>query len=254
MMMEILFNELSLTGQFSDQEDSIKNGLIPFISVLKEIEGFSFLLLKKSDLWNYMVTPSDTLHSILINKSDEVRRFKSALVRLTKEPFWDVDTKQCSENTYFFNGFDIRGTSPAEACERDQVIISFALSKTSLNPLNITKNGKNIKILNLMHSGEFSEFLWERKKISFESFIKSKFSKGKLDFSKMDEKIGFHKIHPSEEDIFVEAFKKFENLSWKQIYTDKGFNYKEYHENISIHYRGIKTYKFRVSQKFRCHG
>jgi hypothetical protein len=43
-------------------------------------------------------------------------------------------------------------------------------------------------------------------------------------------------------------------LPWDQIHTDKGLDYKEYHETIGMHYRGVKTYKFRASQKFRCHG
>ena len=108
--MQILFNELSLTGQFSDQDTFVKNGLLPFVSVLKEMQTFSTLLLKRSDVWNNMITPSDTLHSFLINnefrKSDEVRRLKSAITGLTKEPFWDFDSKQSPESTYFFDGVD----------------------------------------------------------------------------------------------------------------------------------------------------
>ncbi len=89
--MQILFNELSLTGQFSDQDAFVRNGLLPFVGILKEMQGFSMLLLKKSDVWDKMITPSNTLYSFLINnafrKSDEVRRLKSAIADLTKEPF-----------------------------------------------------------------------------------------------------------------------------------------------------------------------
>lgn len=119
--MQILFNELSLVGQFSNQDAFVKNGLLTFVGVLKEMQGFSTLLLKKSDIWNNRITPSNTLHSFLINnefrKSDEVRRLKSAIAYLTKEPFWDFDTKQNPEFTYFFDKTDIKGSSPAEACE-----------------------------------------------------------------------------------------------------------------------------------------
>ena len=109
--MQILFNELSLTGQFSDQDAFVKKGLLPFIGVLKEMQDFSTLLLKRSDVWNNMITPSKTLHSFLVNnkfrKSDEVRRLKSAIAGLTKEPFWDFDSKQSAESTYSFDGVDI---------------------------------------------------------------------------------------------------------------------------------------------------
>ena len=114
--MQILFNELSLTGQFSDQDAFMRNGLLPFVGVLKEMQGFSTLLLKKSDVWNNKITPSNTLHAFLINnafrKSDEVRRLKSAIAGLTKELFWDPDSKQNPDFTYLFEGVAIRGSSP----------------------------------------------------------------------------------------------------------------------------------------------
>ncbi len=254
MMMEILFNELSLTGQFSNQEDFITKGLLPFNAVLKEIEGFSCHLLTKTDTWNHKVTPSDTLHSLLMSRSDEIRRLKSAIVRLTKGPFWDNDTKQCPENTYLLNGMDIRDSAPAEACERDQTLISFVASDKSINPLNVIKNGENIPLFNLMNSGCLSEFLWDKEKISFELFLKSQFFKEKLDFSQVDKTMDFSVVQPSEYNIFIETFKKFNKLNWEQIYNDKGLNYKEYHGMIGTKYRGMRTYKFRVSQKFRCHG
>jgi len=256
--MQILFNELSLIGQFPDQDSFIKNGLLLFVGVLKEMQSFSTLLLKKSDAWNNKITPSNTLYSFLTNnefrKSDEVRRLKSAIVGLTKEPFWDYDSKQNPKSAYFLDGIDIRGSSPAEACERDKIVVSFVASPTSLNPLNIIWNGVNVPLLNLTHSGKLTEFLWDNNLISFESYLKVRFSAGKLDFSRVDEKLGFSAIQPSEQYIFIDTFKKFENLTWNQIHHDKGLDYKEYHGNISKAYHDLKTYKFKASQKFRCHG
>lgn len=256
--MQILFNELSLSGQFSDQVDFVKNGLLSFIGVLREMQGFSALLLKRSDVWKYKITPTKTLHSFLINnefrKFDEVRRLKSAIVGLTKEPFWDFDSKQDLKSTYFFDENDIRGSSPAEASERDKVVVSFVSSPTSLDPLNIIRNDVTIPLLNLTRSGKLTEFLWSNNEISFESYLKVRYSGGKLDFSKLDEKISFSSIQSSEQFVFIDTFRKFEELTWSQIHTDKGLDYKEYHGSIGITYRDIKTYKFRVSQKFRCHG
>ncbi|MCJ7525313.1 MAG: hypothetical protein MUP71_08835 [Candidatus Aminicenantes bacterium] len=256
--MQILFNELSLTGQFHDQDAFIKNGLLLFVGVLKEMQRFSTVLLKRSDAWNKMITPSITLHSFLINnafrKSDEVRRWKLAIVDLTKEPFWDHDSKQNPDSTYLLDGADIRGSSSAEACERDKAIVSFVSSSASIDPLNIIRNGINVPLLNLTRSGKLIESLWTNKHISFESYLKTRFSGGKLDFSKVEKKIDFNKIQSEEQFLFIGTFKKIEGLTWDQVYSDKGLDYKEYHGNISVHNRSIKTYKFRASKKIRCHG
>ena len=257
--MQILFNELSLTGQFPDSAAFVKKGLLPFIRALKEMQGFStILLLKKSDAWRQMVTPKATLHSFLVTpplrKSDEIRRLKSAISTLSKEPFWDVDSKQTPDSTYFFDGVDIRGSSPAEACERDKILVSFVLSPASADPLTLIRNGATVPLLNVTCWGMLTEFLWENKQISFESYVKSRFSKGKLDFSRVDKKMGFSRIQAAEQSLFIDAFRKFEELTWDQICSDKGLDYKAFHGTLPGRRRDVKTYKFRVSEKIRCHG
>jgi len=253
--MQILFNELSLEGQFSDTDTFITVGLLKFIEVLKEMEHLPTILLNKSDTWNRKVTSKNTLYSILVSsKSDEVRRFKSAIVSLTLEPFWDSESKQNVESNYHLNGVDIRGTSPAEACERDKVLTSFIASTVSGNPLHIDKDGTQISLLNLTCSGELTEDLWVKKLISFETYLKSRFSNGKLDLSKIDKNTAWSKIQPTEQSLFIDTFRKFEKLTWNQIYTDGGLQYTEYHNTIGSSYSTQKTYKFRASQKIRCHG
>ncbi|MBT6231450.1 MAG: hypothetical protein HOI47_32820 [Candidatus Scalindua sp.] len=254
--MEILFNELSLTGQFSNQNDFVKNALLPFIRVLKEMQEFATLLLKKSDVWSNKVTPTINLYSFLIAscRTDEVRRFKSAIANLTKEPFWDSDIKQDSGTAYFFNGSDIAGSSPAEACERDKVVVSFLSSPASLSPLNIVRNDITVPLVNLTVYGNLTEFLWDTKKISFESYLKERFSRGKLDFSRVDINILSSGVQTTEQSLFIDTFRKFDELTWGQIYTDTGLEYKRFHGTLVASCKGAKTDKFRVSQKFRCHG
>lgn len=256
--VQILFNELSLTGQFPTQDAFVSNGLFPFVGVLKEMQGFSTLLLKKSDMWNKMITPTSTLHSFLINnafrKSDEVRRLKSAIADLTKEPFWDTESKQDPDSTYLLDGDDIWGSSPAEACERDKSVVSFISSVASSDPLNIIRNGINVPLLNLTCSGILTEYLWANDRITFELYLKARFSGGKLDFSKVDEKMGFSGIQSAEQSLFIDTFRRFEELTWDQIFTDRGLDYKEYAGIINKSYRDIKTHKFRASEKIRCHG
>lgn len=254
--MQILFNELSLEGQFAGQDDFIKNAIRPFIGVLKEMEGFSAQLLKKSDAWDKMITPTCNLQSLLVASpvSDEVRRLKLSIVKLTREPFWDLDSKQHSDSLYFLDGIDIGGSSPAEACERDKIVISFGSSSASLDPLNILRNGTNVRLSNLTCPGKFTEILWANKEIPFKAYLQTRFSGGKIDFSCVDEKFDFSEIQEADQSLFIDTLRKFEELTWDQIYTDKGLNYKEYHATLGVAYQDIKTYKFRVSKKFRCHG
>jgi hypothetical protein len=256
--MQILFNELSLTGQFPDQEAFIADGLLPFVGVLKEMQEVSVRLLKKSDAWDRRITPTGTLYSLLVHNtlrtSDEVRRLKSAIVDLTREPFWDSDSKQDADATYLLDGADIRGSSPAEACERDNIVVSFVLSSASVDPLNIVRNGITVPLTNLTRSGKLTELLWADHQISFKSYLNARFSGGKLDFSRVDERMDFYKIHAPEQSLFVDTFRKFESLTWDQIHADRGLVYKEYHDIIDMRHRDRKTHKFRVSQKFRCHG
>ncbi len=54
---------------------------------------------------------------------------------------------------------------------------------------------------------------------SFDSYLKAKFSGGKIDFSRIDEETGASVIPPTERGTFIDAFIKFEKLTWDQIYT-----------------------------------
>lgn len=257
--MQILFNELSLASQFSDHDEFVARGLIPLIEVLREMQRFSsVVLLKKSDVWGHKVTRDDTLHSLLVNDTlrmyDEVRRLKSAIADLTKEPFWDIDSKQDPCSTYFMNDIDICESSPAEACERDRIVVSLISSEASANPLIVLRNGIEVSLDNLTSSGMLTEILWSNNKISFEVYLKSRFDGRKLDFTTSTTGLDFSIVQPDEQSLFINTFRKFEDLSWSQIYSDQGLYYKEYNGTIDQRFSGKKTYKFRISQKFRCHG
>lgn len=256
--MQILLNELSLTGQFLDEDIFLCNGLIPFIAILKEMQNFSVKLLKKSNVWEEKITQSSTLYSIISNthfrKSDEILRFKSAIASLCLEPFWDDDIRQDSNATYTLNGINIGGSSPAEASERDKTVISFKLSLSSTTPLPVVKNGVNIPLENLTEFGRLTELLWEKNQISFEKYIKSRFSHGKFDFSNVVRNMDFSDVQTEEQSLFIDTFRRFEELTWSQIYGDRGLDFKQYHGTINQLYRNKTTYKFRASQKIRCHG
>ncbi len=252
--MQILLNELTLHGQFADKNEFVNIAVTPFIRILKEMRVFEAVLFKKSDVWEKMVTPTDNLHSILTSKGhpDEVRRFKSAMANLLGDPFWDNDSKQDPGCIYYLDGNNISGSSPAEACERDNVIVSFKPSNSSSTPLNIDRSEVIVPLLNLTSPGELREYLWSKKKITFQKYVQARFSVGKLDFSNVEKRLGFDLVQQSDQQsLFIDTFAKFEKLAWEEIYKDKGLCYKEYSNDF---FGKKKTQKFRASQKLRCHG
>jgi hypothetical protein len=255
--MKMLFNELSLCGQFKDPIDFLCSGVKPFLVIFKEMEKLSVELLKKSDTWNRNVTDTCTLHNILISpirKSDELLRLKLAISKLEKEPFWDNNSLQSYDVSYSLsNNFDVAGSSIAEACHRDKAIISFLLSPVSANPLFVFKDDSRITLCNFIKFGELTERLWQRREISFSQYLQSLFSKSKLNFSKVDLKYGFDTIQSNEQTAFIGTFKKFQTMSWDDIYKDIGLDYKQYKGSLG-QCHSSKTYKFRVSEGMRCHG
>jgi hypothetical protein len=158
--MEILLNELSLCGQFGSVGDFVGRGLTPFLAIISEInDHFANVILKKQNFWQSQVTFSETIHDIFVGKisrtNDEIRKSKSLLAALIAEPFWEDTQKHNSPDTYEFNENDIWGTSLAESCERDKVVISFIHKGFSSTNLSVSKNSTAIQIDNLFDSGHY---------------------------------------------------------------------------------------------------
>lgn len=79
--MDICINELSLTGQYTSEDECIEKGLFPIIELLRQMEQDSCSLYKTYSLYNSVATVSGTtLHDILVGKltrqRDEIRRLK----------------------------------------------------------------------------------------------------------------------------------------------------------------------------------
>jgi hypothetical protein len=153
--MDILINELSLTGQYASTEQFIKDALLPFSGILKEISPDINTIHKKQDLWNYHVTSANTLHDILILRRDEVRRLKLLMSCLLNEPYWDENQKHAATCEYTYNNKNICGQSIAEACERDKIVISFLHPDFSSLQLSVLKNKTTIAVDNLFNEGHF---------------------------------------------------------------------------------------------------
>lgn len=168
--MDILLNELSLSGQHASREIFVGEILPTLIEVLDEIqELFKATIYKNQQFYSSKVTRTDTIHDILVGdfsrQYPSLRKIKRQFFSpLFAEPYWE-DTRKHSENySYTYEGNDICNHSVAEACERDKVIISFIGTELfRKEKLSILKNGnEQIDIDNLFNAGHYSNVLHQR--------------------------------------------------------------------------------------------
>lgn len=256
--MEILINELSLSGQFDTIEHFMKTGLRPFIKALSDIDFQSNLLYKKYDFFQSKITPNHTIYDTLTGnisrQHDEIRRLKSQLSKLFDNPYWEVHPKQCPNDVYIYNGNNVYGSSLAEACERDRVVLSFYHNEFQFTQLSVYKDENIIRLDNLFERGHYTQVAYQRNSIRFDVYCVKMFSDSKLNFSKIDLKKGFSLIKKEEESLFLDGFRKFSELSWQQIFVDDALDYKEFNNKIYFKSLNEQIFKFRISQKYRCFG
>ena len=220
--MEILVNELSLSGQFDTIEHFMEAGLRPFVKTLNDVDFQSNLLYKKYDFFQAKITSSHIIYEVLTGnisrQYDETRKFKSLLMKLLDNPYWENNSKQSANSVYTYSGNNICGSSLSEATERDRIVISFSHNDFIFSKLSVYKNDNEIEVDNLFERGHFPHVAYLRNYIAFD------------------------------------AFRKFSELSWQQIFMDDALDYKEYHNKKHFKNIGEKIFKFRISQKYRCFG
>lgn len=261
--MDICINELSLAGQFASEDECIQKGLFPLIEILRQIEQSPCLLYKTYSLYSCVATiTGGTLHDILVGKQtrqrDEIRRLKLLFAKLFSNPYWEDSPKHTAKDLYLMNGKPVAGTSLAEACERDKMLLSF-IHRDFLGPsIEIVKNTVTIITLhNFFESKGYMLHLWTENIISFEEYVKYIYRNSKIRFDLIDKNNGFELISESDKPLFADAFRTFAELSWEDIYNSAGLDYKEYtnkqKETITA-FRSKKIFKFRVTQKYRCFG
>lgn len=191
---------------------------------------------------------------------DEAKRYKSTLARAICNPFWDEVPQQDSNAHYSVGEADVSGSSVAEAAARSVCLLSFIRSPYEKNPIVVTKGEETTWVGNIWKEKQLYSILFERGELSLEQYITIRFSGGKLDFSLIDDTNGFSLIDDENRSEFIDSFRKFEELDWSGIVTDKGLDYKAYNKNKKskryfsddLWKKGIK--KFRITQRNRCFG
>ena len=259
--MEVLINELSLHGQFNDEDHFEEYGLIPFAAVLKELKNNNAAVFKTYDLYSYNITTTLSMHNYLTahtsRLSDLTKRLKSLLTAFVlDEPYWENTQKHSSESNYLLETENVVGFSLAEACARDKVVMSFKSEDFKENKILIKiDNSEEIVLDNLIEKGDCNEVNRERNNIGIDEYCVTRFKGDKLDFSQIDNKLGFELLKKEDEELFIDAFRKFSELSWQQISVDDALDYKPYPDTDKV-FKSVphKIHKFRVTQKYRCFG
>lgn len=257
--MDLLLNELSLEGQYSSIEDFIESALRSALKVIKDISSFDdiLLFLKTKDVFEAKITENDTITNLLSCPPslyrDEIRKFKVMIDKLVLEPYWEDSISQTAKS-YSWNNEDILGTSLAEACERDKLVFSFLQSRFEDPFLEVYRNRKLVKIENILRGGELLEYLWKQKCITFEKYITTRFVGGKLNFTKFINNSVFSNIQIQYQKLYIDTFRKFEELNWIDIGRNDGLRYKSFNGILSGYNGSEHLMKFRASQGIRCHG
>ncbi|HFS67473.1 MAG TPA: hypothetical protein ENK67_04600 [Flavobacteriia bacterium] len=251
--MEILLNELSLTGQFKD-EDEFFNNFDLVLEIIKLIELLEFSIAKEYMFFDVAITPKYKLADFLRLRTDRAKRMKRFLAKLAQHPpFWnEIQKHNCVNDRYIFNGIDVCNSSLAESCERDRTVLSFLHHDFLNNNLSIQKNRMNIDIYNIVDKNNFLEYLLLIAKIEAFSYCKLKFRNSNLNFSKLENEHGFDLLSSKQqENEFIDSFKQFSTMSWHDIMSSDGLQYKKYN---GTEFKAENIYKFRVTQKYRCFG
>ena len=104
--MEILLNELSLSGQYASREIFVEEILPSLIEVLDEVQKLSKATIYKSQkFFSSKVTKTDTIHDILVGKLSRqypsIRKIKKQIhSSLFAEPYWEGTRKHSENHSY----------------------------------------------------------------------------------------------------------------------------------------------------------
>ena len=250
--MEVLLNELSLTGQFKDEDDFFNN-FDSVLKIIKLLDILNFSLAKEYMFFDVDITPKYKLSDFLRLRTDKAKRMKRFLAKLAQNPpFWNETQRHNSYDKYFYNSVSVSNTSLAESCERDRIIISFTHNQFLNTHLIVQKNSFNISIINLTQRDIFLEYLLENSKIKPLEYCNFKYKNSNLNFSNLEEGHGFDLLETSQQiNEFLTSIESFSKMSWLEIVNSDGLQYKRYKGK---EFRSKTIYKFRVTQKYRCFG
>ncbi|MCM1234805.1 MAG: type II toxin-antitoxin system RelE/ParE family toxin [Ruminococcus flavefaciens] len=125
--MEFILNELSLKGQFESEDDFCSCLQEELVDILDMMDENHFLLYKKQEMYEQLVTEDKTLYDILsLSNIPAVTLVKEYIVQLSfQEPYWDNAPCTKKDTVYEYPDKQEEPNCFTEAIEREIPVISF---------------------------------------------------------------------------------------------------------------------------------
>lgn len=180
--MNIMFNDLSIDKQFDDADqfvDSLYYNTLPSMNIIPRNDVS--LLIKSSNIYEKKIFNNTSLGEFISMGAfsyPELTMFKSNLIKLIDEPFWDEIPKS-DKNAQYHTDFtdEFSGQEPncfSEALERNYSILSLEHCAFKEYTINILKDGKNYELANFFDKESICEILFHKNKIGFSEYLLSK--------------------------------------------------------------------------------
>lgn len=261
-MNEVFINESSLEGQYEDVEEFLEKNT-EFLKCANWFRKHSevWKIWKKSTLYDADITKDKKFYQLRGYKvntdkstNDLMRKMKITLSQIEEEPpFWDLEQiKQVG--IYKVDNRDITGTSLAEAAARESFVVSFYNIFYLDCVLKIMNNDIEKNIYSIHTKKGLSQYLFERKLIDADSFVKMYFAGTRINFTKLDPEYGLNQLQKAEVKECINNFQRFAQAeNWDKIYTDPTLVYKEYQpaSDKNNWFRNTE-YNEKHIDKFRC--
>ncbi|MCM1003352.1 MAG: hypothetical protein NC408_03310 [Candidatus Gastranaerophilales bacterium] len=151
-MESLIVNELSLDGQFDNEEDFELN-LQESCKILGLQHRLNLGLFFSFSIYYRQITHAANVALYLsTSRSDEARKFRSFL----DQNFWDEDAKHSPDASYTCTYTSLtHGYSLAEACERQCNIYSFEHTNYIEKIIAISKNSEDFSLKNYTNLNDF---------------------------------------------------------------------------------------------------
>ena len=217
--MDVIINDFSLDGQFSDEEEFVESLYRNTLPMLNCLEKVGITILRSYYSYESKVTSSKTLNDLLITRGNpEITKLKGQLQKMFfEEPYREDSLKSVEESydcvfTEKKNQFCL-----AEALERNIPVLSFEHEKFKESAIQISKNKENKFIKNLFNKDTMLDIFREDKVITHLDFIILKYnivesfglSKGKNYFYELVEE---HSLSIDDQNYIISDMNKLINF------------------------------------------
>lgn len=249
--MNVIFNEFSIDGQYDNLEefiDSLSKDTLPAMAYLEKKGGF--LLLKSNTIFKRNICHNVNFGFFLSTQSfgkAELIRFKSILVQILDEPFWEDSIVTESDAVYKCEAIGtFRGSEPtcfSEAMERRLPLLSLRHTSFSNLAVTVEKNQIPYSVMNLFDKESVCEVLLKHKLIGLSEYLLRKKYPLEVSFLCSDNQHYFADACYENNEITLEDIKGIATTFERHI--DHLYDVTSSKLTKSINHKGITYFEFR---------